>query len=133
MQQETFTKKFLRYFIAAVWLINGLFCKLLNLVPRHQQIVARILGEEHAVLFTKIIGGGEVLMAIWIISRFRHRLCTFTQIILVATMNVIEFFVAPDLLLFGRANSIVAAVFIGFLLWNERGLQRRTPATTFSA
>jgi hypothetical protein len=25
----------LNYLIAAVWLVNGLFCKVLNLVPRH--------------------------------------------------------------------------------------------------
>ena len=32
------------YFIAAVWLVNGLFCKLLNLVSRHELIVARQCG-----------------------------------------------------------------------------------------
>ncbi len=34
----------LNYLIAAVWIANGLFCKVLNLVPRHQEIVARIIG-----------------------------------------------------------------------------------------
>jgi hypothetical protein len=36
--------RILNYGIASVWIANGLFCKLLNLVPRHQRIVARILG-----------------------------------------------------------------------------------------
>jgi putative exporter of polyketide antibiotics len=48
------------YLIAAVWLINGLFCKLFNLVPRHQEIVSNILGHEHAALLTKLIGLGEL-------------------------------------------------------------------------
>ncbi len=30
---------FLSILIAAVWLVNGLVCKVLNLVPRHEQIV----------------------------------------------------------------------------------------------
>lgn len=127
------SKKPVIAFIAAVWLINGLFCKLLNLVPRHQQIVARILGEGHSVLFTKAIGCLEVLMAVWVISRVGHRLCTFTQIIVVAAMNVMEFFLAPDLLLFGRANLVVATVFVLFLGWHEGLLKRRTSAATFTS
>jgi len=45
--------KLLTLLIATVWLANGLFCKLLNLVPRHRLIVARILGAPHATLFTR--------------------------------------------------------------------------------
>lgn len=44
------------YTIAAVWIINGLFCKVLNLVPRHQQIVARFFGDEYARHITVVIG-----------------------------------------------------------------------------
>jgi hypothetical protein len=39
--------------------------------------------------------------------------------LLVAVMNVIEFIWAPDLLLFGRINIIVAAAFISLIYWNE--------------
>jgi len=42
LQIKTFS--LLKYFIALIWLINGLFCKLLNFVPRHEEIVKRILG-----------------------------------------------------------------------------------------
>jgi len=48
--------KILNLAIAAIWIVNGLFCKVLNLVPRHQQIVARILGSEYSRLFTIVIG-----------------------------------------------------------------------------
>lgn len=61
-------RKVLRYTIASVWLINGLVCKILNLVPRHERIVARILGEDFAPQLTRLIGFSEVMLAIWIIS-----------------------------------------------------------------
>lgn len=109
----------LNYFIATVWIVNGLFCKLLNFVPRHQLIVARILGNEHALLFTKAIGLSEVLMAIWIITSIRSRFCSITQMIIIATMNSIEFFLARDLLLFGKLNAFFALLFIGLIFYNE--------------
>ena len=111
--------KILTLLVSLVWLINGLLCKLLNLVPRHQEIIARILGEGHADLFTKLIGVSEVLMFAWIISRIKSRLCSVVQIIIIATMNIIEFLIAPDLLLFGRLNIVLAMVLIVVIFINE--------------
>lgn len=105
--------------IALVWLVNGLYCKLLNFVPRHQLIVARILGEEHAVLITKTIGILEILMAVWVVSRIKSRRCALVQVIVIAIMNIIEFKLAPDLLLFGRVNAIVATFLIVIIITNE--------------
>jgi uncharacterized membrane protein YphA (DoxX/SURF4 family) len=105
--------------IAMVWLVNGLFCKILNLVPRHQQIVGRILGGNHAFLFTKIIGVAEIIMTIWIITGIKSRFCTILQIIIVLTMNSIELVLVPDLLLFGRWNMLVAICFAILLFVNE--------------
>lgn len=106
-------------FIALVWLINGLYCKVLDYVPRHQMIVARILGDDYAGILTKTIGVSEILMAIWILTRIKHRLCAVTQMLVVATMNIIEFMLAPDLLLFGRMNMLIAAIFIIVIFLNE--------------
>lgn len=128
---RTRTQKTVSRFAALVWLVNGLVCKLLNLVPRHQQIVARILGAEHAVLLTRLIGVGEVLMAIWIVSRIRPRFCTAAQIALVSTMNVIEFLTAPDLLLFGRLNIVVAAAFVLLLAASEGFFRTHRSSPTF--
>jgi DoxX-like family len=113
------TRKLLTIGIAAIWLINGLFCKVLNLVPRHQRIVARILGESHAAFETKAIGILEIAMSVWILSRIKPRLCAFTQVLVIGTMNMIEFILAPDLLLFGRLNIIIASTFIVIILCNE--------------
>ncbi|WP_142683526.1 DoxX-like family protein [Chitinophaga polysaccharea] len=105
--------------IALVWIINGIYCKVLDYVPRHQLIVARILGEAHAIALTRIIGILEAGMAIWILSRMKSCWCAIAQILLVAAMNIIEFIVVPDLLLFGRINIIIAAVFILVIYRNE--------------
>src|SRR5437764_1383516 len=103
--------KILNYLIAAVWIANGLFCKVLNLVPRHQEIVARILGGEHAGIFTKGIGLAETAMGIWILSGFMARLNAITQIVIIAVMNLLEFILVPDLLLWGRINALFAFLF----------------------
>lgn len=111
--------------IALVWFVNGFFCKLLDFVPRHQEIVGRILGEQYAWLFTKAIGVSEILMVVWILSRIKSRFCAIFQIAIVGTMNVIEFILAPDLLLFGRMNIVFAAIFIGVIYINEFFLGRK--------
>lgn len=116
--------RFLTYFFAAVWLANGLFCKVLDLVPRHREIVGRILGEEYAPLLTKLIGLGEIGVAIWILSGIARRGNAIFQIVMVATMNVLEFLLVPDLLLFGRANSVVALLFILLIAYREFALPR---------
>lgn len=105
--------------ISLVWLINGLYCKVLGYVPRHEQIVGRILGGEYAATITKAIGISEILMAVWVLSRVWSRLCTISQITLVAIMNVTEAILAPDLLLFGYRNLAVALLFIVVVWANE--------------
>jgi len=119
ISSQTVLKKILTITIALVWLINGLFCKVLNLVPRHQEIVSRIMGEEYSKIATIAIGVSEILMFIWILSGIRSRFCAITQIIIVATMNIIEFILVPDLLLFGRINIIFATVLIIAIYINE--------------
>ncbi|UPT66335.1 MAG: DoxX-like family protein [Sphingobacteriales bacterium JAD_PAG50586_3] len=108
--------------IALVWLGNGLLCKVLNLVPRHQEIVSTILGADYAWLFTKAIGVSEILVAIWIVSGIKPRWCAAFQILIVASMNTLEFILVPHLLLWGKLNSVFALLFIvvvyinGFIL-----------------
>lgn len=116
----------LSYSIASVWILNGLFCKVLSFVPRHEEIVARILGEEHARTFTILIGLAEILMAIWILIGFKTKLNAIAQITVVATMNIIEFILVPDLLLWGKLNSFFAFLFIILVYFNEFILNKKT-------
>jgi hypothetical protein len=115
----------LTWLTAAAWLINGLVCKVLNLVPRHRQIVARILGDENAALLVVLIGIAEIIMAAWIVSGLWPRLNAITQILVIAAMNIIEFFLASDLLLWGKANAIFAFAFILVIYYNEFHLNRK--------
>lgn len=106
-------------FIATVWIVNGLFCKVLNLVPRHEQIVARILGSDFSRPLTILIGISEIIMAIWILSGYKTKLNAIAQIAVVATMNILEFMLVPDLLLWGKLNSLFALLFILAVYFNE--------------
>ncbi|WP_100336951.1 DoxX-like family protein [Hymenobacter chitinivorans] len=101
----------LRFGIAAVWLANGLLCKVLHLVPRHEAIVARILGPRFAAPLTVLIGVAEIVMAGWVLSRYRERLSVGLQIALVLGMNVLEFLLARDLLLWQQLNIVFAGLF----------------------
>ena len=110
-----------------VWLVNGLFCKVLNLVPRHQEIVARILGAADSRSFTIAIGCSEIIIAIWIFSNYKMRLNAITQIAIVATMNTLEFIIAPDLLLWGKWNALFALLFIMIVYFNQFYFMQKIP------
>lgn len=117
--------KILNYLIASVWLINGLFCKLLNLVPRHEQIVAEILGNDFSRTFTALIGLSEIMMAIWIVSGYKSRLNCLVQITVIAVMNTLEFMLVPDLLLWGKFNALFAFILILFIYFNEFQINKK--------
>ena len=89
------------YFIASIWFINGLICKVFAFVPRHEQIVGRIIGEEYSHPLTILIGISEILMSIWIITNYKPKLNVSLQIAIIALMNILEFVLVPDLLLWG--------------------------------
>jgi len=112
--------------IAIIWLVNGLFCKVLNLVPRHEQIVSEISGNDYSSSLTLLIGIAEVLTSIWIISAIKPKLNAITQILIVATMNVLEFLLVPDLLLWGKLNILFASIFIIVVYYNGFILNKKT-------
>jgi len=97
----------------------------LNLVPRHEQIVARILGDDYARPLTIIIGLSEIIMAVWILSGYKTKLNAIAQISVVATMNILEFILVPDLLLWGKLNLLFASIFILVVYFNEFYLNKK--------
>jgi hypothetical protein len=108
--------KILTYLITLVWLLNGLFAKVLNLVPRHTEIVANILGEEYARPLTILIGCSEIAMAVWIWLDRQRKPTAIVQIAIILTMNTLESLLVPDLLLWGYFNPVFAVLFCG-LIW----------------
>lgn len=115
-------------FIALVWIVNGLFCKVLNMEPRHEEIVQRITSFDRpsAYYLTFLIGISEIIMAIWIISRILPKLNAITQIVIIATMNILEFALVPHLLLWGRFNAVFAFLFMLIIYFNEFYLNKKT-------
>lgn len=126
MPTAAVTRRVFARLFALVWLINGLFCKVLDLVPRHREIVGRILGEDHAPTLTRLIGASEIVMAIWILSGWRWRWSATAQIVAVLTMNVIELWLVPDLLLFGRWNACIALAYVCVVAY--AGFRQHPPA-----
>ena len=90
--------RILRIGTATVWIAFGA-AKLFDLVPRHRKIVAAVLGESAAGPVTRLIGGAEVGLGLWILSGVRPRTCAATQTVAIATMNALELRMARDLLL----------------------------------
>ena len=121
--------KILTLGIASVWLINGLFCKILNIVPRHEQIVGRILGNDYSKTLTIIIGLFEVFIAVWILTGYKTKWNAITQVVIVAVMNTLEFILVPDLLLWGKLNSLFAFLFIIIVYFNEFHLNKKIQLT----
>jgi hypothetical protein len=105
-------KAILTSLIALVWLLNGLICKVFNLVPRHQEIVETILQVHNGRTLTIAIGLAEFCMALWIVSGYRQKLNAITQIVVIASMNILEAIYAPHLLLWGKWNGAFAFLFI---------------------
>lgn len=103
--------KIITIILASVWLINGLYCKILNQVPRHEAIVAHVLNTEYSRLLILIIGILEVCSAIWILTGYKQKLNAIFQITIVISMNIIEFIAAQDLLLWKKLNIIFALIF----------------------
>ena len=64
-------------------------------------------------------------MVFWIVSGIKTRLNALTQILIVAVMNIIEFTLVPDLLLWGRLNALFAFLFICAVYFNEFVLNKK--------
>ncbi len=85
--------------IGGVWVFHGLYSKILNGIPRHQLIVARILGERFAGPATKLIGCGEVLLGLWAFTGIARVECAAVQTLALVAMNALEIALARGLLI----------------------------------
>src|SRR4051812_27374600 len=85
--------------IGGVWIFHGLYSKVLNGIPRHQRIVARVLGQAHAGVATRLIGAGEVLLGVWAVSDEQPLACAAVQTLALVAMNILEIRFAQDLLI----------------------------------
>ena len=90
-----------RFGVAGVWLVHGVFNKLLGGSPRHLVIVQSVPGLSGAngVLALAAVGVFEALIAGWVLSGRHPRLCAAVQTAVLLSMNVVELTFARPLLL----------------------------------
>src|SRR6476660_593117 len=106
-----------RIVIAEVWMFHGLYSKILDGIPRHRLIVARILGEEHAWPLTLLIGCGESLLGLWVLSGRRTLACALFQTLALVAMNTLEIFFARELLISAPGMVALNLLLLGSAWW----------------
>jgi hypothetical protein len=76
--------------VAAVWLYEGLWCKVFGRAPHEAQVVAKVprFGPRFGQLFLKALGVVEVMLAVWVISGIDPGACAITEVILLVVLNV---------------------------------------------
>jgi hypothetical protein len=102
----------LRLGTAAVWLLFGLVFKVFQVLPRHETIVAEVLGPVWAGPLTIVIGGCETLLGLWILSRRWPVPCIAVQTAAICTMNTFELLRARDHLLSPVGMVVANGVFL---------------------
>ncbi len=102
--------------IALVWLVFGVVFKALDLVPRHRQIVGRVLGECWAKPVILLVAAGETFLGVWMLAGVYLWLCALVQTCALVAMNALEIRHARELLLAPRAM-IAANVVLVTLGW----------------
>jgi hypothetical protein len=103
----------IRLGIASVWLLFGLLFKALDAVPRHRQIVARVVGARASRRLTVMVAMGEAGLGLWMIYGRLLPLCVGIQTAVIVVMNTLEIRYARDLLLSPVGMVCANVVFLG--------------------
>lgn len=106
-----------RIVIAAVWVFHGLYSKILDGIPRHRMIVGRILGEEYARPLAVMIGVGEILLGLWVLSGRRTFACALFQTLALVAMNTLEILFAKELLISAPGMVVLNLLLLGSAWW----------------
>ena len=79
----------IRAAVAAVWLYEGLWCKLLRGQPREFEVVEAVpyFGPRIGAHFLRALGMVEVAIAVWVMSAIAPVICALTQTLLLVTLN----------------------------------------------
>ena len=79
----------IRVAVAAVWLYEGLWCKLLRGQPHEFEVVAAVphFGPRFGAQFLRVLGVAEVALAVWTLSAFAPVACAAVQTLLLVALN----------------------------------------------
>jgi len=121
-----------RWAVAAVWLVHGLYNKLLGGSPRHLAIVQAVPGlagdrGRYALL---AVGGFEVAIAAWVLSRRAPKTCAAIQTAALLSMNAVELTYARGLLMWpaGLVPLNIAFLAVAWMAAGWRGPARMMAA-----
>ncbi|HEV2388057.1 MAG TPA: DoxX-like family protein [Candidatus Acidoferrales bacterium] len=75
--------------VAAVWLYEGLWCKLLGRVPSQKEVVTAVprFGPRFGPAFLQALGVVEVALAVWVMSGIAPGACAIVQTALLIALN----------------------------------------------
>jgi uncharacterized membrane protein YphA (DoxX/SURF4 family) len=79
----------IRVSVAAVWLYEGLWCKVLGRLPSQVDVVTAVpwLGPQRGPAFLKALGVAETLIGMWVLSGIAPTLAAIVQTVLLVTLN----------------------------------------------
>lgn len=110
--------------VAAVWLYEGLWCKLLGRSAHELEVVeaAPIFTKRQAWWFLKSLGAYETMLAVWVLSGWQPVLCALVQTLTLIGLNsggiLFSRHVIPDppgMVVKNTAFLVLAWVAAGFL------------------
>ena len=75
--------------VAAVWLYEGLWCKILGQVQSQVEVVTAVprLGPRFGTPFLKVLGVVEVALAVWVMAGIAPGVCAIVQTALLIVLN----------------------------------------------
>lgn len=79
----------IRASVAAVWLYEGLWCKVLGRVRSQVQVVTSVprLGPRFGAPFLKTIGVMEIALAAWVMAGLAPGVCAITETVFLVVLN----------------------------------------------
>jgi hypothetical protein len=86
--------------VAAVWLYEGLWCKLLGREPNQARVVGAVpqLGARFGGSFLQMLGIVEAVLALWVLSRLAPVVCALAQTVLLVVLNTCGLLFARELI-----------------------------------
>ena len=113
--------------VAAVWLYEGLWCKVLGRERRQLQIVEAVpyFGPRVGALFLTTLGAAEIGLGVWVLSGIAPGPCALTQTLLLATLNASGLIWARHILP-DPGGMVVKNFAYLVLVWVAAGLSRGT-------
>jgi DoxX-like family/Uncharacterized conserved protein (COG2071) len=124
------TARIAPWFVAAVWLVHGLYNKLAGGSPRHLAIVQSVPGlhGRRGRSALTAVGVFEVGIALWVLSGWRPVPCAATETAALLAMNALELTFARHLLLWPAGLVPLNVVFLS-LAWYAAGAPHHAIAT----